>query len=271
VPSILETNALGAWSRFIEAHTEEVALAKHLFQAAEDLLRLVSADDTPKRILTTIAMSILQDFDEVLAMWALGFGGGATKLVRPLYEKALTFSYLAAHPEETADFVDYSSVHWNKIMLEGDVASEEGVNWIPEEERVTIAENYAAVRDRFRTTDCRRCGTLKPMGSWTKKSGPELAAAVHPAMRKMYFNGFLSPTMVIHPTFTAMATQVRIVDGVFTFNREVLAEDNAVAFGVATAALVATIHAMNDFFQLGQDETVGEAIRHFAAMGTGRA
>jgi hypothetical protein len=38
---------------------------------------------------------------------------------RPLYEKTLTFAYLARHTDEIKDFVDYSNVHWHKIRVEG--------------------------------------------------------------------------------------------------------------------------------------------------------
>ena len=37
------------------------------------------------------------------------------------------------------DFTDYSSVHWNKILREGAVASPEGENWVPEEDAAVIS------------------------------------------------------------------------------------------------------------------------------------
>lgn len=121
-----------------------------------------------------MVISILQDVNEVLTVWVLGFGDGATKLVRPLYEKVLTFAYLARNQAEIQDFIDYSSVHWHKMLQEGAVASDEGTEWVSEEERNKIKAAYERVRDRFRMTDCKKCGTTRPTSSWTKKGTPEL-------------------------------------------------------------------------------------------------
>ena len=226
----------------------------------------MQGDEPNKRILMTIVMSILQDFDEVMAMWALALGDGALKLARPLYEKALTFAYLARHPEEIKDFIDYSSVHWHKILLEGAIASPAGENWIPVEERERIERDYAEVRDRFRMTDCKKCKSTRAMGSWTKKSGPELANDTHPVFRGMYFNGFLAPTLAIHPTFSTMATQCQITGNKIGFNNEIRKQDNETGFGVAIAMLFATIVTMDEFLGLGKDELVKEAEERFRAF-----
>lgn len=266
MPSILTKDIARSWAHTLTTRREEVKFAVYLFETAEGLLRLVGADEPNKRILLTMGMCILQDYDEVLAMWSLGFGDGATKLVRPLYEKVLTFSYLAAHPNEITDFTDYNSVQWNKILTEGAVASEEGENWISAEERERITSEYARVRDRYRMTDCKKCKTEKTMPSWTKKGTPELAAATHPVMRGMYFNGFLAPTLTIHPTFVTMATQCQVTDGKLEFNREVLEEDNDAAFGVAISMIFVTISTMNDFFSLGRAELVKDVAAQFASF-----
>src|SRR5207249_8876047 len=107
-----------------------VKFAAYLFDTAEGLLKRIGAGESDTKILMTMVMSILQDYDEVLVVWALGLGDAATKLIRPLYEKVLTFAYLAGHPEEICDFTDYSKVQWYKIFQEGAVASGEGDGWL---------------------------------------------------------------------------------------------------------------------------------------------
>ena len=184
MPSILSEHET-IWKDSLASKVDEIAFANYLYNTAEDLLRLVHGDEPNKRILMTVVMAILQDYNEVVAMWVLGLGDGAIKLARPLYEKALTFAYLARHNDEIKDFVDYSRVHWHKVMAEGAIASPNRENWMPPEEREQIKREYVEVRDRFRTTDCKKCKTTRPMSSWTKKSGPELANETHPIFRGM--------------------------------------------------------------------------------------
>lgn len=266
MPSILSENIAAIWQRSLTSHADEIAFARYLFDTAEGLLRLVQGDETNRRILMTLVVSILQDYDEVMAAWTLDMGDAAIKLSRPLYEKALTFAYLARHTEEIKDFVDYSSVHWHKILAEGAIASPEGENWVPSEERERIEREYAEVRDRYRMTDCKKCKTTRAMPSWTKKSGPELANDTHPVFRGMYFNGFLAPTLAIHPTFTTMATQFHIMENRISLNHEVQREDNETAFGVAVAMLFATIVTMDEFFGLGKNDLVREVAERFNAF-----
>ena len=104
------------------------------------------------------------------------------------------------------------------------------------------------------------------MPSCTKKSGPELAKDTHPVFRGMYFNGFLAPTLAIHPTFSTIATQCQVSENKIGFNQEVLRGDNETAFGVAIAMLFATIVTMDEFFGLEKKELVTEAAERFAAF-----
>ena len=91
---------------------------------------------------------------------------------------------------------------------------------------------------------------------------------MHPEMRKLYFNGFLAPTLAIHPTYANMAVQCQIIDGKLSFNREVLEEDNTVAFGVATATILVTIYTMNKYFSLDSNKKVEEMFTKSAAINT---
>src|ERR1039458_7454148 len=123
MPSILSENVAAIWEQARKSYPDEIAFASYLFDMAEGLLGLVGGDEPNKRILMTVVMSILQDYNEVMATWMLGLGDGAIKLARPLYEKTLTFAYLARHINEIKEFVDYSRVHWHKILSEGAIAS----------------------------------------------------------------------------------------------------------------------------------------------------
>lgn len=52
----------------------------------------------------------MEDFNEVLLLCGNGYGIGAEKLIRGMYERAVTLVYLHQHPEYADDFLDYHKV-----------------------------------------------------------------------------------------------------------------------------------------------------------------
>ena len=57
-----------------------------------------------------------EDFWEVILLSTNGYGVGATKLLRTLYEHAVTLHYLNDHPDELNDLYDYSFVAEHKLL-----------------------------------------------------------------------------------------------------------------------------------------------------------
>jgi Family of unknown function (DUF5677) len=49
----------------------------------------------------------VEDFMEILLLCGNGYGTGAMKLVRGMYERAVTARYLHLHPEQVHDFLVY--------------------------------------------------------------------------------------------------------------------------------------------------------------------
>ena len=115
---------------------------------------------------------------------AYGYGSGGNKLLRSFFERVITLSYLAKHPDETPDFIDYTSVHWNKLLMDARECHD-AVSLTPEEIG-KIEAGYAAVRNRFLDAS-----TNRVRGSWTKKATPQLANDIDINLRKLYFNAFL--------------------------------------------------------------------------------
>jgi hypothetical protein len=59
----------------------------------------------------------VEDFFEILLCCGNGNGQAAQKLLRGLYERAVTLRYLREHPEEIEDFLDFYHVTQRKLMI----------------------------------------------------------------------------------------------------------------------------------------------------------
>ena len=59
---------------------------------------------------------VAEDFMELFLMAAHGYGYGAMKLLRSMYEHTITLKYLHDHPDELQAFVDFDRVQQHRLM-----------------------------------------------------------------------------------------------------------------------------------------------------------
>jgi hypothetical protein len=82
----------------------------------------------------------VEDFLEVLLCCGNGNGQAAQKLLRGLYERAVTLRYLHEHPEEIDDFLDFYHVTQRKLMIA--CQSTMGADTFPPEMAAEIEREY---------------------------------------------------------------------------------------------------------------------------------
>ncbi len=105
-----------------------------------------------------------QDFLEVAFFAINGYGDGATKILRCLYERAVTIEYLIQNPEKIDRFLQFATIQENRAV-------EATLKQVPEEQidatlgpENTVAEvrkRYQQYKGSFKATACPACG-VKP-------------------------------------------------------------------------------------------------------------
>lgn len=257
----------GAWDRFSNDYAPFCQATHKLYRGLLAMMNGLRMDNVPAdRAVSLLAIASLEDFNDVVLLSSMGHGIGAAKLLRPYYERVVTLSYLSANPKEVQNWIDYTDIHWHKLLVEGKIATG-GRRWMPPEEEERIEKDFQATKEHFQQTDCRKCGTTRLMGSWTKRGMPELAKNVSEHMRQMYFNGYLSPTLYIHSTFQALLTQIRFLDdGGVTLDAKTEQEEVHTALGVAHVLLLQTADVINNHFMLGQIEDLKEWAADFITV-----
>jgi hypothetical protein len=207
-------------------------------------------------VLWMLAASCLTEFEDIFLLAGNGRGVGATKVLRGLYERTVVFSYLAKHPDKIRQFVDYSDVHWNKLLIE---ATEQHATFsIPEEEAARIKRNYEKSEKNYQRVKCKTCNTTELNGSWTRKPVADMASDVNPNLRGLAFNAYFRPTLHIHTTYYGIIEQSDISgEHKLRFsNVEKQRELASEALGFAHILLLQVIDTLNDRFNPGRGEQV---------------
>lgn len=160
-----------------------------------------------KSVLFIMVGAGYREFEEILTLGLNGYGAGATKLLRALYERTVTILYLMKHPGKVQQFIDFTAVHWHKLLIEADT---NGVgDQLPQERRDEIEHGFKEVEKDFTETVCAPCKKTRLQGSWTKKPVPTQAREISKELGDYCFRGYLMPTFFLHTTFWGIGQQIR--------------------------------------------------------------
>jgi hypothetical protein len=158
------------------------------------------------RVIFNLGFLCCAQFNELSLLCANGYGIAAQRILRSIYESGVVIDYLAAFPEEAADFLDWGDVHLYKDLKESNAEKD------PElaEEWKYVETNFLRVKDRFQTTNCKKCGTKKPMISWSKKDVRSQARAAGSVLEGYYHQAYFEPTLQIHSTIPSILARMKI-------------------------------------------------------------
>ena len=195
---------LEEWKAFENSHPVFVLKVPALFQTIHKVFARVIRSSAPDvdRLVFHLGMLCVEDFKEILLLCANGFGIGGQKIMRGLYEKAVTADYLSAHPDEAIKFLDYFWVHTKKdINHQKNLYGKD--HWDSKFEAEVMRE-YDEVKDQFMEDLCKKCGTKKPMMSWTKLNVEAMAKAAKSPLADFYLTCYFVPTLQTHTTMGAI-------------------------------------------------------------------
>ncbi|HVO13307.1 MAG TPA: DUF5677 domain-containing protein [Vicinamibacteria bacterium] len=112
-----------------------------------------------------------EEFLEILLLCGNGYGIAAARLIRSMYERAVTASYLDAHPDESERYLRYSEIQKGKLAR---VWLEMFRDGIPKDRIETLEKAVVAARelkDDY-VIRCEKCGHPRPSPGW----GPDLVS-----------------------------------------------------------------------------------------------
>lgn len=148
----------------------------------------------------------VEDFMEILLLCGNGYGVGALKILRGMYERVVTARCLHMHPEEADNFLDF---HWvSQRKLARAIQATFGENVLAKEKLEEVEAKYNEVRERFMVTDCKKCNTKRLNYTWSKLDFVSMAHAAG-SIGSLIVPGYYIPTRQAHSTAGAILSRLK--------------------------------------------------------------
>lgn len=194
------------WKIFSERHQGFLRLFHNLISAMNMAFVRDHSGSRLDLVILSLGRLCVEELMEILLLCGYGYGVAALKLVRGMYERAVTAAYLHKSPEELDNFINYGHIAQYKLLRQiqatmgGDVLSPEQTREIEEEYRLHKAE--------FLITDCKVCGTQRVNHSWSKLDF--VSMAMQTPFGKLIVPAYYLPTKEIHSTIGALFTRFEL-------------------------------------------------------------
>jgi hypothetical protein len=160
-----------------------------------------------QRTIYFLGSLIREEFMEILLLSANGYGIGAQKLVRGMYERAVTARYLYKHPEEADDFLAYKRVDDRKLMNATRDCMPDVL--LSPEQIEQIEKDFQDVKERFMIRECSQpdCKGRRLNYTWSKKDFVSMARESDDLYPLLSY-GYYLPTREIHSTVGAIFSRL---------------------------------------------------------------
>ena len=158
-----------------------------------------------------LAHQAADDFYDVVLLGTHGYGIGAQKLLRPLYERVVSALYLIEHPEEVQDFNDYIDIDAWHVITNAKRVGVDPVSFMGQEQ-YDQAENASKDAEVHFT----RPGSKRARSRWAQKDLAQRAAEVKivgaggesVGLDKLYGACGFWPTMLLHTTGVSLEARL---------------------------------------------------------------
>jgi hypothetical protein len=236
------------WQAFESRNAKFMARFPNL-KAALDVafLRAFATSGPEARTIFMLGRLCSEEFFEILLLAANGYGYGALKLLRSLFERAITLAYLSENPGEVDAFLDYHAVAQYKLMKA--LQDTFGPDALPKDKADETGRTYQRLKDAYLITDCATCKTKRVNHTWHKLDVVSMA-------KKTAFGALLVPAYYVplahaHSTVGALLARLEDTDdGGMGFNPDLQPKQADLALQLAHNIMLGVIETQKNFFKL---------------------
>lgn len=163
------------------------------------------ADDIVGRSIFYLSCIVWEDLNEILVLSANGLLTGAMKLLRGMFERTVTLSYLALNPDQADLFWNYFKVDQHKLAAR----MERAFPGVFSKERLEeIHADFEEVKARYQIPHCNECARTRTNHSWSNTNIVDMAKEVGiPA--HIIEGGYYIPMQETHPKVGALIDRIK--------------------------------------------------------------
>ncbi|HZR32831.1 MAG TPA: DUF5677 domain-containing protein [Terriglobales bacterium] len=209
---------------------------------------------------------VAEDFMELFLMAANGYGYGAMKLLRSMYEHTITLKYLHDHPDELQTFFDFDRVQQYKLMKP--IFDTFGDGSLPPDIVADTERRYAEVKARFMVKSCKSktCEEKRVGHTWNKLDFVSMAKKTG-AIGSLIVPGYFYPLRHAHSTSRAMTERLEKGEGHLGFSRESQPKEADEALMSAHNCLLVALEVQEERFKIdGLQAAIQKALRDWALI-----
>jgi hypothetical protein len=153
------------WSDFDRRNPKFAHRLGNLVHAIQLAFTTLTLEEPVDKVLFHLNRLCAEDFSEILLLCGNGYGIGAEKLLRGMYERAVTATYLHNNPTEVDNFIEYHKISAYKLM---NATIETLGDPFPPEQRREIEDEFEGAKPQFMITSCAECGKKRLNHTWTR-------------------------------------------------------------------------------------------------------
>lgn len=216
-------------------------------------------ENQAESLMFSLGQACGEDYLEIAFMGVHGFDTATTKLLRGLYERAVTHAYIIKNPEKVMKFIRFGRIQQYRVMkgaLEAGISKEDIDKGVPPDYSIDkITERRNEVIEEFKVKECEVCGMVAPM-SWDKASIGEMARKAGDLYKALYLGGYVMPNLHVHATLTSAVRLEGLDEKAAAIFRKRTAYSN---MGQASAIMLLVLKEQNALFKLGLEQELEAA------------
>ncbi len=237
---ILELGRPTERNYFVRSNRQFLRLLPNLGKAFDSaLLKKLTRPTTADVIIQTFGKSCIEDFNEIVLLCGNGFGNGALKIVRGMFEKLVTAYYFHLNPDQADVFWKYHIVKLSKLRLD-DIAKQ--------------LDPTGSIKSKFRVAR-KKGGRKRLQPSWTEINFVDMAQKV--GLGDHIRNAYHLPIEYTHPSVTLVLSMLREKNGKIEIKENKPQRETAkMALPIAHFFLLELLRLQIKHFELNNDDPI---------------
>jgi hypothetical protein len=211
--------------------------------------RKFSTKGPEERTIYSLGRLCAEEFHEISVLAMNGYGFGALRLVRSLFERAVTLAFLSENPDQVTIFLNYHAVAQYKLMQA--VNDSFGPGALSDEAVERTNREYEEVKGDYQVTLCANCQTKRTNHTWHKLDVVSMAKMT--IFSPIIIPGYYVPMSHAHSTVRAFLARLEETgEGGLGFNPDPQPKQSDEALMTAHNIMLGVIEIQKKFFGLDQ-------------------